>query len=52
MPKVNRRLKDLTTIPPMTPININFKIKRNLGDIPRLGTKHSHLGNKMFPAWE
>ena len=28
----NRRLKDLTTIPPMTPININFKIKRNLGD--------------------
>jgi len=28
----NRRLKDLTTIPPMTPINISFKIKRNLGD--------------------
>ena len=28
----NRRLKDLTAIPPMTPININFKIKRNLGD--------------------
>ena len=28
----NRRLKDLTTIPPMTRININFKIKRNLGD--------------------
>ena len=28
----NRRLKDLTTIPPMTPININFKIRRNIGD--------------------
>ena len=28
----NRRLKNLTSIPPMTPININFKIKRNLGD--------------------
>ena len=28
----NRRLKDLTTIPPMTPINISFKIKRNQGD--------------------
>ena len=27
-----RRLKDLTTIPPMTPIDIKFKIKRNLGD--------------------
>ena len=27
-----RRLKELTSIPPMTPININFKIKRNLGD--------------------
>ena len=27
-----RRLKDLTTIPPMTSINIHFKIKRNLGD--------------------
>ena len=28
----NRRLKNLTTIPPMTLINIYFKIKRNLGD--------------------
>ena len=28
----NRRLKNLTTIPPMTLINIHFKIKRNLGD--------------------
>lgn len=28
----NRRLKDLTSIPPMTSININFKIKRNVGD--------------------
>ena len=28
-----RRLKDLTAIPPMTPIDIHFKIKRNLGDI-------------------
>lgn len=27
-----RRLKDLTTIPPMTSIDIHFKIKRNLGD--------------------
>ena len=27
-----RRLKDLTTIPPMTSIDIHFEIKRNLGD--------------------